>query len=400
MNFWKNYKIFFLFALLFFAERITYCQQKETIRKKIDEIKEEIEYLNGLLEKRESEKKNYISTISLVERKINSQEKYVFALESEIGNLERIIKEYDGILKNLSEKLKGLKMSYGIALRNYYLKRDKVYFWVYLLAADNMVQSQRRFLYYRQYIKEMEYKAKSIQELLNEIGDKKKQAQILINDRINLMKLKESEIKKLEENKKQKIIILEKLKKEQGEIRKQITEKKSIAEKLEKEMKKIIEEEIKRSKGKNVISLTAEEKIIAGNFERNKGRLPWPVEKGVIIDKFGEHPHIVLKNVKVRNNGIDIETEKNSDVRSIYEGVVTKIVSILGAKFTIIIRHGNYLSVYQNIDDVLVKNGEKVKTGQKIGKVINMEGEDNPVIHLEIWKDFERMDPEEWIRIK
>jgi len=400
MNFWKNYKIFFLFALLFFAERITYCQQKETIRKKIDEIKEEIEYLNGLLEKRESEKKNYISTISLVERKINSQEKYVFALESEIGNLERIIKEYNGILKNLSEKLEGLKMSYGIALRNYYLKRDKVYFWVYLLAADNLVQSQRRFLYYRQYIKEMEYKAKSIQELLNEIGDKKKQAQILINDRINLMKLKESEIKKLEENKKQKIIILEKLKKEQGEIRKQITEKKSIAEKLEKEMKKIIEEEIKRSKGKNVISLTAEEKIIAGNFERNKGRLPWPVEKGVIIDKFGEHPHIVLKNVKVRNNGIDIETEKNSDVRSIYEGVVTKIVSILGAKFTIIIRHGNYLSVYQNIDDVLVKNREKVQTGQKIGKVINMEGEDNPVIHLEIWKDFERMDPEEWIRIK
>jgi Membrane-bound metallopeptidase len=79
---------------------------------------------------------------------------------------------------------------------------------------------------------------------------------------------------------------------------------------------------------------------------------------------------------------------------------VTKIVSILGAKFTIIIRHGNYLSVYQNIDDVLVKNGEKVQTGQKIGKVINMEGEDNPVIHLEIWKDFERMDPEEWIRIK
>lgn len=400
MNFWKNYKIIFLFALLFFAERITYCQQKETIRKKIDEIKEEIEYLNGLLEKRESEKKNYISTISLVERKINSQEKYVFALESEIGNLERIIKEYDEILKNLSEKLEGLKMSYGIALRNYYLKRDKVYFWVYLLAADNLVQSQRRFLYYRQYIKEMEYKAKSIQELLNEIGDKKKQAQILINERINLMKLKESEIKKLEENKKQKIIILEKLKKEQGEIRKQITEKKSIAEKLEKEMKKIIEEEIKRSKGKNVISLTAEEKIIAGNFERNKGRLPWPVEKGVIIDKFGEHPHIVLKNVKVRNNGIDIETEKNSDVRSIYEGVVTKIVSILGAKFTIIIRHGNYLSVYQNIDDVLVKNGEKVQTGQKIGKVINMEGEDNPVIHLEIWKDFERMDPEEWIRIK
>jgi len=400
MNFWKNYKIFFLFALLFFAEGIAYCQQKETIRKKIDEIKEEIEYLNGLLEKRESEKMNYISTISLVERKINSQEKYVFALESEIRNLERIIKEYDGILKNLSKKLEELKTSYGIALRNYYLKRDKVYFWVYLLAADNLVQSQRRFLYYRQYIKEMEYKAKSIQELLNEIGDKKKQAQILINERINLMKLKESEIKKLEENKKQKMIILEKLKKEQGEIRKQITEKKSIAEKLEKEMKKIIEEVIKRSKGKNVISLTAEEKIVAGNFERNKGRLPWPVEKGVIIDKFGEHPHIVLKNVKVRNNGIDIETEKNSDVRSIYEGVVTKIVSILGAKFTIIIRHGNYLSVYQNIDDVLVKNGEKVQTGQKIGKVINMEGEDTPVIHFEIWKDFERMDPEEWIRIK
>lgn len=383
-----------------FPDKVIICQEKETLRKKIDQVRIEIKYLNKLLEKREGEKENYVNHLKLVEKKINSQKKYVFALESEISNLERIIKEYEKIIENLSDKLNSARRFYGDALRNYYLKRDKIYFWVLILAADNFLQSQRRIIFYRQYINELKVKAQNIEELMAEINFKKKESMILLNERKFLLKLKESEIQKLDEDKRMKKMLLEKIKREESSIRRKINEKKKIANKLEEEMKKVIAEEVKRSKGKNAIYLTAEEKILAGTFEKNKGRLPWPVKNGVIVDRFGEHQHVALKNVKVRNNGIDIETEKNSEISAIYDGVVTKIVNILGAKFTIIIRHGNYLSVYQNIDDVLVKTGERVATGQIIGRVKSFEGNENPVIHFEIWKDFNRMDPEEWIKKK
>lgn len=400
MNLLRICKIFVIAIAIFFSVNNGYSQEKENVRKKIEEIQSEIQYLNKLLESRESEKKNFINTINLVDKKIQFQEKYITSIESELKNLEKSIEEYKSIIDNLILKADELKKSYSRALQNYYFKRDKTIFWIYILAAENIVQSQRRYLYYRQYLKEIKYNAISINTLIFEIGIKKKEAEALIYQRKNLLKLKESEIKRLESDKKSKLMLLEKIKKEEGAIRKRIIEKKNIAAKLTAEMKRIIEEEIRRSKGKNAISLTKEEQIIAGNFEKNKGRLPWPVEKGIVIDRFGEHPHLFLKNVKVRNNGIDIETEKDSEVRTIYDGVVTKIVSILGAKFTVIIRHGNYLSVYQNIDEVFVKNGEKVFTGQKIGKIVTFKGEENSVLHFEIWKDFNRMDPEEWIKTK
>lgn len=400
MNLLRICKIFVIAIAIFFSVNNGYSQEKENVRKKIEEIQSEIQYLNKLLESRESEKKNFINTINIVDKKIQFQEKYIISIESELKSLEKSIEEYKSIIDNLILKTDELKKSYSRALQNYYFKRDKTFFWIYILAAENIVQSQRRYLYYRQYLKEIKYNAISINTLICEIGIKKKEAEALIDQRKNLLKLKESEIKRLESDKKSKLMLLEKVKKEEGAIRKRIIEKKNIAAKLTTEMKRIIEEEIRRSKGKNAISLTKEEQIIAGNFEKNKGRLPWPVEKGIVIDRFGEHPHLILKNVKVRNNGIDIETEKDSEVRTIYDGVVTKIVSILGAKFTIIIRHGNYLSVYQNIDEVFVKNGEKVFTGQKIGKIVTFKGEENSVLHFEIWKDFNRMDPEEWIKTK
>jgi len=304
------------------------------------------------------------------------------------------------MIEELQTKYKFLGEAYGKAVKNYYFKRDKVYLWVYILAAENYIQAQRRYLFYKQFINEVKEKANSLKLLMIEISEKKNILNGLLKEKSKLLGLKEIEKRKMEDEKRKKTLIIEKLKKNEVEIRKKISEKTTIAKRLEKEMQKVIEEEVKRSKGNKLISLTKEEKIIAGNFEKNRGKLPWPVEKGIIVEKYGEHVHPVLKNVKVRNNGIDIETEKNTIVKAIYEGVVSKIVSILGAKFTIIIRHGNYLTVYQNIDNVFVKNGEKVNMGQSIGEVIGLQNEENPIIHFEIWKDFTRMNPEEWIKVK
>lgn len=400
MSFLKVYKVFFISVLFIFSFLKIDSQERESLKRKISEIESEINYLNRLLEENEGSKKVYTNNIILLERKIGNQEKYIIALESEIENIKKVIGEYESMIEELQTKYKFLGEAYGKAVKNYYFKRDKVYLWVYILAAENYIQAQRRFLFYKQFINEIKEKANSLKLLMIEISEKKNILNGLLKEKSKLLGLKEIEKRKMEDEKRKKTLIIEKLKKNEVEIRKKISEKTTIAKRLEKEMKKVIEEEVKRSKGNKLISLTKEEKIIAGNFEKNRGKLPWPVEKGIIVEKYGEHVHPVLKNVKVRNNGVDIETEKNTIVKAIYEGVVSKIVSILGAKFTIIIRHGNYLTVYQNIDNVFVKNGEKVNMGQSIGEVIGLQNEENPIIHFEIWKDFTRMNPEEWIKVK
>ncbi|MGB9747153.1 MAG: murein hydrolase activator EnvC family protein [Bacteroidales bacterium] len=400
MSFLKVHEVFFISVLFIFSFLKIDSQERESLKRKISEIESEINYLNRLLEENEGSKKVYTNNIILLERKIGNQEKYIIALESEMENIKKVIGEYESMIEELQTKYKFLGEAYGKAVKNYYFKKDKVYLWVYILAAENYIQAQKRYLFYKQFISEIKEKGNSLKLLMIEINEKKNKLNGLLNEKSKLLGLKEMEKKKMEDEKRKETLIIEKLKKNEVEIRKKINEKTTIAKRLEKEMKKIIEEEVKRSKGNKLISLTKEEKIIAGNFEKNMGKLPWPVEKGIIVEKYGEHVHPVLKNVKVRNNGIDIETEKNTVVKTIYEGVVSKIVSILGAKYTIIIRHGNYLTVYQNIDNVFVKNGEKVDMGQSIGEVVGLQNEENPIIHFEIWKDFTRMNPEEWIKVK
>ena len=146
------------------------------------------------------------------------------------------------------------------------------------------------------------------------------------------------------------------------------------------------------------MKLTPEEENIAINFSSNKGKLPWPTERGIIVEKFGEHKHPVLKNVKISNNGIDIATIERGEIRAIFDGEVRKIVAIKGANSTVLIRHGNFFTVYQNLIEVNVKKGEKVKTKQKIGIVYsNSDSERDNVVHLEIWENNVKMNPEAWI---
>lgn len=143
-----------------------------------------------------------------------------------------------------------------------------------------------------------------------------------------------------------------------------------------------------------------DESLLTKNFSENKNKLPWPVEDGTVISVFGEHTHPVFKGIIVQNNGIDISTNCNSSVFCVFNGIVSKVFAIKGANFAIIIRHGNYLSVYQNLQKINVKNGEKVRTNQVIGYSycdnLNMIS----TIHFELWQELNRMDPLKWLNDK
>jgi murein DD-endopeptidase MepM/ murein hydrolase activator NlpD len=147
----------------------------------------------------------------------------------------------------------------------------------------------------------------------------------------------------------------------------------------------------------SAFSLTPEQKLIGDNFEQNKTRLPWPVERGVITEHFGIHQHPVLTNIQIRNNGVNINTESGAKVRAIFDVEVSRVFGITGGNTAVIIRHGTYLSVYSNLREVVVKKGDKVVTKQEIGTVYTDEEEQKSILKFQIWLESQKLDPEDWI---
>jgi murein DD-endopeptidase MepM/ murein hydrolase activator NlpD len=202
----------------------------------------------------------------------------------------------------------------------------------------------------------------------------------------------------LQEEQKRKQRIVKSLSSKEKQLQRELDEKKRIARKIESEIANLIEEE--RVKAKRV-ELTPEQKLISDDFAGNKGRLPWPVEKGIITSHFGIQNHPVLKYVTEDNIDIEITSYGDTPVRSVFKGEVARVFAIPGANMAVIIRHGRYLTVYQNIVNIKVKTGDKVDTKQEIGKVYNDKDNGNKaILKFMIFDEKVKMDPELWISKK
>jgi septal ring factor EnvC (AmiA/AmiB activator) len=192
--------------------------------------------------------------------------------------------------------------------------------------------------------------------------------------------------------------IVQDLKKRETEIKNDIREKEKVAKRLENELKKIIAEERAKLKKTNAKeNYTPAERLISSDFEKNKGRLPWPTQRGVITGQYGEHEHPDYKSVKIRNDGVYITTTAGEYARTIFKGVVSRVFSIPGENYTVIIKHGNYYTLYHNLINVKVKAGQSVETKDIIGSVFTNVNTKETTLYFQIWKETERSDPELWL---
>jgi len=224
------------------------------------------------------------------------------------------------------------------------------------------------------------------------------------NEKESLLQVKKKEANQLNNEKQQQGKVLTTLQQKQKDFEKKLREQQKIDAQLSREIQKIIEEEVQKAKrnaketGKTGYEMTPEQKLVSGQFEQNKRRLPWPVERGVITDHFGVHEHAVLKNIQVKNNGIDISTARGATARSVFAGEVSRVFMVSGGNTAVIIRHGKYLTVYSNLVNVLVKSGDKVTVKQPIGTIATDTDDDSKtVLKFQIWKENEKLDPEGWI---
>jgi murein hydrolase activator len=371
------------------------AQTKAELEEKRNATLSEITYVDNMLKSTAKKKEESMNEVKIIGNKLNLRESVIKGMRDEINLLNERIDLNTCAINMMESDLIDLKNDYARAVINSYKSQKENPELVYILSAKDFNQGYKRLKYLQQVTKFRRRESAIILELKDQIKTSKDRLQ---NDllRISDLKSREEHQKNLlqsEQERKQSMV--KSLSKKEKQLQKELEEKKRIADKIEKEIARIMEDERKRAiKSDN----TPEQKLIGENFAENKGRLPWPVEKGIITSQFGIQKHPVLKYVTENNIGIEITSLGKTAVRSIFKGEVAKVFTIPGANTTIIIRHGKYLTVYQNIVDLKVKSGDKVETKQEIGNVFCETGNGNKaILKFMIFEEKEKLDPESWI---
>lgn len=380
--------------------------EKETLQQKKSEIEKEIEYTNKLLEETQKNRQSSMNELAVINRKINRREVLIQTISDELVVLDRMIFQNQQAQGELDAELKQLKDEYARMIYLAFLNRGAYDRLMFLFSSKNFNQAYQRMKYMQQYSDYRKQQAARILEKQDELTVKTREIEQQKTDKEALLSSKERELIKLDGEKNDKNVTLSHLGQKESELRKSLKEKEAAARKLQQALERIIAEEIRKSNemmntragaSSATFALTPEERELSNSFASNMGKLPWPTERGVISSPFGEQPHPVLKGIKVKNNGIDILTSTGSPARAIFAGEVTRIIAVPKYHNVVIIRHGEFLSVYSNLDEVMVSKGEKIVTKQVIGSIHTDESSSRTELHFELWKGKELQDPLRWI---
>lgn len=392
-------------------------QSKEVLQSKKAQIQKEIQLTNKLIKKAKKEKNQSINILSTLNKQIESRGEIVKTLDLEIkmtivqiDNLKAEIKETKQSINDQQNLLDTLKKEYALMIRHAYHNRNSYDRLAFIFSAQSYNQAFKRIRYLQEYSQFRQKQVKEIKEVERQLSEEllslKRQKVLLTvakNKRNAMLGESQIEINLLSQEKQSQNTFLSSLRKKEKKLKKDLSKQQQLAKTLDDKIKKIIAEEIRKAKEKaNVgggvtLSLTPEEQQLADNFSSNKGKLPWPVERGVIIERFGIQPHPVLRGIETLNNGVKITTEEGSFVRAIFEGNVSRIIDIPGSGKAVIISHGDYFTVYSNLIEVFVKRGQTVGLKEDIARVFTKSSNKESITELQIWNGSEKLDPSSWL---
>lgn len=384
--------------IFFFSLGSLFCQTRAELEEQRKRTLEEINYVDNLLKTTSREKTEGLNSLKIINNKLTLRERVIGSMREEVGLLERRIDLNKSAIAMMERDMDDLRYDYSQSVVNAYKSTKTNASLIYILSARDFNQGYKRLKYLQQAARFRRNEAEIMAEIISQIDlTKQKLEKDLM--RISDLKYREEQQKNLLENEqKRKQGMVRSLNSRERQLQKDLEDKKKTARKIEAEIARIIEEERKKSLKKDV---APEEKLLGNNFSDNKGSLPWPVDKGIITGHFGVQKHPVLKYVEENNIGIEITSSGNTPVKSIFKGEVAMVFPIPGENMGIIIKHGRYFSVYQNIVDVAVRQGDKVDMRQEIGNVYCDTGNGNKAImKLMIFEEKEKLDPEVWISKK
>ncbi len=404
--------------------------QSKSAKLKNDKKKIETEIANTqkLLKQTEKNKNASLQQISVLRQQISNREALITTLNTEIFQLEEELAMNVKLSQDLSKKLEYMKSDYSRVVYLAYKNRKLIDKVTFLLSSDNFSQMFRRIKYYSVFANNVKRQVELIEKTQEEIRLKNEEIVQMKAEKLALLEGKEVEIKKLEMDRTATTKKAQELKQKEKQLASTLQEKQKKRKELDVAIKKAIEAEIVaankkkaeeaakaakakanknttntssssssgKTSAKNEIVLTPDEQLVSNSFANNKGKLPWPVAKGAKVGDFGSYPHPDVPSVMIENRGIDILVEPNTAVRAVFQGEVTGILDVMGTK-VLMIRHGEYLSVYQNLASVNVKKGDKVTTKQTVGTVARSSTNNTYELHFEVWKNNVYLNPNQWL---
>ena len=427
-----------LVLLLLALVNPVYCQKtkgksKKQLQSEITTLQKEISTANQLLKKTKKDKEMTLNEVNLLDKKIKQREQLIKAYNEQIAVLDEEINAGQSNIKTLNADLGKLRKEYAKMLtfanknRSHY---DKLGF---VFASQNFNQAFRRLRYIREFSDARKVKMDQIASTERRISGEVEASQQAREEQAALLKDEKEQQEALKKEKEELNSQVAKLKKKEGNLQQDIKNKQQQTQKLQKAIDDIIAEEIRKAnaeaerkrkeeakkkaaankdKGKTAtttapatpapskekgMALTPSEQTLSSNFVNNKGKLPWPVERGVVSSSYGKHASVVSSKVTVTNNGIDIATTEGAKARAVFDGEVASVAKLVGSNTVVIIRHGEYFTVYSNLENVTVKRGDKVKTKQNIGTVHTNMTEGKTELHFELLKEQNRQNPANWL---
>jgi septal ring factor EnvC (AmiA/AmiB activator) len=411
-----------LMLLLLLACSITGFSQaakdKEKLQRTKQQLEEEIRNTTDLLEKTQKNKQTSLQKMQLLAKQIRSREALINAINKELNDVEVKISVENLQIDRMTKQLQTLKSEYARMIYFAYRTMNGHNKLMFIFSARDFNQAYQRLKYYQQYASYRRRQAERIESTQSAINRQRKELEAVKNQKLSLVASQQQEKQRLDREKAEKAKAVKEFSSKESQLLATLRTKQKAADRLEFAIEKLIADEIKASeerqrksaagekkpgvKGKttetrSTLALTPREKELSSSFSANRGRLPWPCDRGYISGNFGEHPHPVLEYVKVKNNGIDITTERGSVVKSVFYGKVSRVMSFQNLNKVVIIRHGEYLSVYSNLSEVNVRDGQDVTAKQIIGRVFTSPEDQKSELHFEIWRGKVIQNPEGWL---
>jgi len=390
-------------------------QSKDDLQSKKRQLIKEIEQTNRILRETQKNKKATLTQLNALVKQIQVRERLINTISSEIRMLEGQIGKTNSEIDQLKDELAQLKLEYAAMIKFAYRNQSSYNKLMFVFAATNFNQAYKRLKYLQQFSEYRQKQARYIEQAQSKLEDKMLELEDDKKDKSVLLVDEQQEKVILGKEKNQQETIAKQLTVKESTLKKQISAKQAQTKKLDRQIEDIIRKEIEaarkkaeadaKAKGTKMptgdktsssnLALTPEAQKLSNNFTSNKGRLPWPVEKGTIIEYFGTHEHPQLKGVMVSNNGVDIKTNKGASVRAVFTGRVSGVIQIVGGLYAVLINHGEYTTVYSNLSSVSVKMGQEVTTKQNIGTVAT--DEELSSMELQVWKGISKLNPVDWL---
>ena len=375
------------------------ARQKKLEAQKIS-LKKEISQINSLIDESKKRSKNLADDLEDLQLKILVRDKLININNSQLNNLTNIINNQNDRIVDLEINLTNLKNEYEKIIYNSYKKRSTQMKLMFLFASENINQAFKRFQYFKQYSKYRKKQADRIVQIQQEIEKNVDSLVISKSQKEKLIEENKDVKQSLTKEQQQQDNLFKGLLKNQKDYAAQIDKKEKQAKLIDNEIQKLIRLAIAESnKNNNSINfaLTPEGRLISSNFQANRGRMPWPVKEGVIVRRFGTQPHPVVRTTTINSNGISIATSPNSIAYSVFDGEVLSVYGFSGGNPGVLIRHGKYISNYQNLSSIFVKKGDKINANDEIGVVFTNESNGKTVLKFNIFNELKPENPTIWL---